>query len=184
MNTILAVLIVVFLAGIMLYRPQTVLFFLMTTATVKFWVMYEMPFFRTVDYTLLVCLVAAVAALWNWIKSPQSEYKRYFPVSVLVMFLGISFSMAFSLAWTTAPNYGLQKTLYFTFIGIPYFLIPFFLIRNSKNAAGVINIILITAIIACSVSIIKPQTECMRRFILKVLPEPLSLEVHLNCLAR
>lgn len=149
---------VLLLVGLVLMaaRPRLLLVILMTTSTVKLWVMYNLGAF--VDYTLAVCVMTMLFGLWSVLRQPTRAHLAL-PLVPAAAMAGLALWMWASLVWTDAPSYGFQKTLHFTFIGIPFFLAPHFLIRTRPDAVSVVKMLMLTGLVVSVTALIAPLPE-------------------------
>jgi O-antigen ligase len=77
----------------------------------------------------------------------------------LGLMVAMSILMGLSLLWTNAPEYGLQKTIRFTFIGIPYLMVPAIYISDKRSAMTFSSMLLWIAVATSILTIILGQGE-------------------------
>lgn len=162
--------ILIILAGVLgiiaiIARPQLTLFLLMTTTSVKGWVVYKIPMLNrgVLDYTIIVMVLSALAiAIYQFRKTHNVSVSM--PNTLVFVMILFAFYMWLSLSWSASSIYGLEKSLQFTFIVLPYFLFPIFVIRSRKDADWVLRTLLLIGFVACITAIVQPQSETNRMF--------------------
>ncbi|MDZ7374216.1 MAG: O-antigen ligase family protein [candidate division KSB1 bacterium] len=102
------------------YLPEFWVALLFSSGIFKEWATLALPIFRTLDFTLVLALLALVAYLLRWLRQP-----RGMPVSQwasLLTFAVFAGYLLLSVSWSPSPAYGLSKALSFAGFGGVLFL--------------------------------------------------------------
>ena len=129
MDILIAVIVGMVLIGALALFPWLVIPLLLIVPVIKGGAEYYIPFFQSVDLTLVTCFLAGVMALWSLIRRSRPAVPLAIPWKLLACLMVLALALAVGLAWTTAPTYGVRKAARFAGIGIPILLLPAFLIR-------------------------------------------------------
>lgn len=148
---------ILLLAGLILY-PWIIVAVLLFVPVAKGAAEYYIPLFQSIDLTLATCLLAGVVALWNLVRAPRHGAPLALPWKAAACLMLLAFLLAVGLAWTSAPDYGFRKAARFAGIGIPFLLLPAFLIRSRREALRVIRIVIITGAVTALAVLFLPDT--------------------------
>ena len=148
---------ILLLAGLILY-PWMIFGVLLLVPVVKGAAEYYFPAFQRIDLTLLTCLLAGMVALWNLIRAPRLGAPLTIPWKALACLVLLAFALAVGLAWTSAPDYGFRKAARFVGIGIPFLILPAFLIRSRHEAQRVVRVIIVTGALTALAVLFLPDT--------------------------
>lgn len=135
---------------------------LLSIPTVKAGAQYYIPFLAKYDLTVLACIVAGAAGLWNLLRSPHRSVRLALPWKQLGCMIALGIALAMGLVWTTAPEYGLKKVVGFLGIGIPYLLLPSFLIRSKREGMITIAMTALVGMAAACAILFLPETYLQR----------------------
>jgi O-antigen ligase len=120
---------------------------------------FYVPVLRTVDLTVLVCALSGTAGIAAYLRRGDSGSRLSLPWAQLSCMLVLGAAMLVGLFWTTGPDYGGQKTVSFMGIGIPFLLLPAFLVRSEKDAMRTITTVIVVGTLAAVAMIINPTSE-------------------------
>jgi len=139
--------------------PHLAIALLLITPLVKAAAITYVPFFRSVDLTVIVNLLAGISGLWVYIRQRSQHFQLFIPYHMLLC-LGIVFLVFLTgLLWTTAPNYGHQKVVRFIGIGLPYMVLPAFFVRSKQDGIRVLHIIIVISVLVALLLIAFPESH-------------------------
>ncbi|MEK6675147.1 MAG: O-antigen ligase family protein [Planctomycetota bacterium] len=142
----------------MLFFPWLAMAMLLSVPIVKAAAEYYVPIFQTVDLTLLTCAIAGAMGLWNLIRRPGQGAPFSFPWKPFFYLLILGVVLLVGVAWTTAPYYGTRKALRFLGIGIPFLVLPSFLVRSKKDGRGMFYMTIGVGLLSAIGVLVLPET--------------------------
>jgi len=160
MTIILIIVAVIILIIATLKYPPISLAFYLTTNLFKAWIMLKFPFFRVVDYTVLCAVIVLFAMACSFVKS-GGRLKDILSIP-LVVYLLLATILLLGTAYTSAPNYGLEKSSRFATLTLIAFLAPIVFAHSVKEVKLMIWILFAVGILLCIVTIISPHAAVLR----------------------
>ncbi len=158
MATLIAAFAALVLLLLLLWCPWLSIALLLVLPVVKAGAEYYVPLFQQIDLTAAVCTSVGALALWNLVRRADRKTPLAIPWKLLGCLLVLGFALCVSLAWTSAPDYGLRKAYRFVGIGIPYLLLPCFLIRSEQDAQRTLRTIMVVGVLIAMAIILLPRT--------------------------
>jgi O-antigen ligase len=155
---LIATVIILFTLGVLLFFPWLVIAILLLVPVAKAGAEYYVPYFQRVDLTLLTCLLAGIVALWNVIRPRRVSAPLSIPWKLLACLVVLALALTVGLAWTSAPTYGLRKAARFAGIGIPFLLLPSFLIRSRAEAHRAVRSVIFAGTLTALAVVVLPPT--------------------------
>src|SRR3972149_2653759 len=119
---------------------------------------YYVPFFQSVDLTFVTCALAGAMGLWNLIRARRPGAPLAVPWGQFGCLLVLGSALLVGLAWTSAPTYGLRKAYRFLGIGVPFLLLPAFLVRTKEEGHRLIHGIIVTGALVAVAVVALPET--------------------------
>lgn len=162
MVTVTAVAILIILLIVALKYPPIALILFLTAGLVKGALMIKFKFFGVVDYTVLCAVVVLVAMAYSFVKraGPLREI-----ISIpMVVYLLLATILFVGVTYTSAPNYGLQKSSRFATLGLIAFLAPIVFADRLKDIKLIIGIFLSVGIILSISTIMAPQASVVKTY--------------------
>lgn len=156
---LLIVAVIVLVIAILKYPPISLAFF-MTTALFKGALMVKFSFFRVVDYTVLCAILVLIAMAYSFIKS-GGRLRDILSIPLLI-YLFLATVLLFGTTYTSAPHYGLEKSLRFATLGLIAFLAPIAFAHRLKDTKLMIWIVLVAGISGALVTVIAPYEPVVR----------------------
>jgi O-antigen ligase len=145
MSIIIAILAVIIIPLAIFRYPVLSLALFLTTASLKTFLLYRVSFFQRVDYTVLCASMLLIAMAFDFVKK-GGQLKNIINIP-LGVFLALVALMFFGLTYTSAPNYGFQKSTRFATFGLIAFLAPIVFTHNFKDIRSIIRMLLAVGII-------------------------------------
>lgn len=159
MTILIATVLILTLLAVLTFSPWMTIAILLLVPVVKGGAEYYVPFFQTsMDLTFVTCLLAGVMALWNLIRRPHIAAPLSIPWKLLACMVVLALALTVGLAWTTAHDYGFRKAGRFAGIGIPFLLLPAFLIRSRHEARRAIHAVIATGALVAFAVLVLPQS--------------------------
>lgn len=159
-------LIVLIVAGVIIlviatlkYPPIALVLFL-TAGLTKGMLMLKFGFFRVVDYTVLCAVLMLIAMFSSFIKS-RGRLKDILSIP-LVVYLLLATILLLGTTYTSAPNYGLEKSSRFATLTLIAFLAPIVFAHSVKEVKLMMWIVLAVGILLSIVTIIAPHEAVLR----------------------
>lgn len=159
-------LIVLIVAGVIIlviatlkYPPIALALFL-TAGLTKGMLMLKFGFFRVVDYTVLCAVLVLIAMFSSFIKS-RGRLKDILSIP-LVVYLLLATILLLGTTYTSAPNYGLEKSSRFATLTLIAFLAPIVFAHSVKEVKLMMWIVLAVGILLSIVTIIAPYEAVLR----------------------
>ena len=141
------------------YPPIALVLFL-TAGLTKGMLMLKFGFFRVVDYTVLCAVLMLIAMFSSFIKS-RGRLKDILSIP-LVVYLLLATILLLGTTYTSAPNYGLEKSSRFATLTLIAFLAPIVFAHSVKEVKLMIWIVLAVGILLSIVTIIAPHEAVLR----------------------
>lgn len=114
--------------------------------------------FQVVDLTLLALLL--ICAIVAWKPKHLGRLKKVFLLRpFIVCHLVLALVMGLTLAWTTAPNYGQEKTLKYATFSLLTFLAPILIIDSKKDLIRLLYGMIFASIIVSLAIIFLPSYQ-------------------------
>lgn len=154
MTIILMIIAIIILIIATIKYPPISLAFYLTTNLFKAVIMLKFPFFRVVDYTVLCAVLVLFAMACSFVKS-GGRLKNILTIP-LVVYLLLATILLLGTTYTSAPNYGLEKSLRFATLGFIAFLAPIIFAHSTKEIKLMIWIIFAVGILISIITIISP----------------------------
>lgn len=142
--------------------PQIALILFLTAGLIKATLMLKFSFFRVVDYTVLCAVLLLIAMTYNFIRR-GSPFKDVVGIP-LGIYLLLSVLLLLGIGYTSAPNYGFQKSSRFATLGLIAFLAPIFFVDKLKDIKLVMGVLLSVGIVLSVVTIIAPQAAVIKTY--------------------
>ena len=139
--------------------PQVSLALFLMAGLLKSLLMFKFGFFRVVDITVLCAILLLVAMVYSFVKS-GGRLKDIISLP-LGLYLLLAVLLLLGTQYTSAPNYGLQKSSRFATLGLIAFLAPIFFAHNTREIKLMIWILFIVGIVFCMGTIIAPQAAVL-----------------------
>jgi O-antigen ligase len=159
MTILIATVLILTLLAVLTFSPWMTIAILLLVPVVKGGAEYYVPFFqKSMDLTFVTCLLAGVMALWNLIRRPHIGAPLSIPWKLLACMVVLALALTIGLAWTTAHDYGFRKAGRFAGIGIPFLLLPAFLIRSRHEARRAIHAVIATGALVAFAILVLPQS--------------------------
>lgn len=155
----IVVAVIILVIATLKYPPIALALFL-TAGLTKGILMLEFGFFRVVDYTVLCAVLVLVAMAYSFVKS--GGRMRDILSIPLVVYLLLATILLLGTTYTSAPNYGLEKSLRFATLGLIAFLAPVVFAHSVKEVKLMIWILLAVGILLSIVTIIAPHEVVLR----------------------
>lgn len=157
--SVIAVVLGILLLWILYKYPWLCISLLFWTPVIKYGAYSKIPFFRVVDLTMFVCVMAGIFGLRLHFRNKKHGLVSEFPTAMIVCILIITFILGFSLMWTTAPDFGQMKFMRVLLIGIPFLILPSLYITTEDDAKYILLSFVILAIITAFVMVFFPSHE-------------------------
>lgn len=151
--------VIILIIATLKYPPIALALFL-TAGLTKGILMLEFGFFRVVDYTVLCAVLVLFAMAYSFIKS--SGRLRDILSIPLVIYLLLATILLVATTYTSAPNYGLEKSSRFATLGLIAFLAPVVFAHGVKEVKLMIWILFAVGILLSIVTIIAPHEAVLR----------------------
>ena len=152
---LLIVALIVLIITILKYPPVSLAFFL-TAGFIKATLMLKFSFFRVADYTVLCAILVLIAMAYSFARSGgRIKDIISIPVGMYLFLVGILF---FGLAYTSAPNYGLEKSSRFATLTLIAFLAPVVFSNNNRDIKLLMWVVLAVGITLTVGTIMAPQS--------------------------
>ncbi len=151
------ILLIIFAVAVIKYPPLVLLLYL-TTTFVKA-TLLRLSIFQLVDYTIVCAVLTIIAAVYSYLRQRQ-PLRDIFGLPML-LYLSISMLLFFSLSYTSAPNYGLRKSVSFATFGFVAFIAPIVFGKDLKNFKLMIWIILISGVVIGVGTLIAPHAAVL-----------------------
>ncbi|MEW6404933.1 MAG: O-antigen ligase family protein [Chloroflexota bacterium] len=141
------------------YSPWMLFSLLLLVPIIKIVLTAYIPALQIIDPTPVACSAIGLAALWKWHRLRHNGNPVEIPWLMLCGLGTLGTMMIIGLEWSTAPDYGFRKAFRFCGIGIPFLLLPTFLIRERQDVAEFGRSILVAALVTTILIILFPQSE-------------------------
>ncbi len=142
-----------------LYSPWMLLSLLLLVPVLKIALMNYIPALQVFDPTPITCGAVGLAALLKWYRLRRNGNPLAIPRLMLCGLIILGAMMVIGLLWSTAPDYGFRKTSRFCGIGIPFLLLPTFLIRERRDIRSFGRSIMYSALVAMILIVVIPQSD-------------------------
>lgn len=159
LTVLIAVAIIILIIAAFRY-PSISLALFMTAALLKGILMLKFPIFRVVDYTVLCAILVLIAMAYSFIKS--SGRLRDIVSIPLATYLLLAAFLLLGTTYTSAPNYGLEKSSRFATLGLIAFLAPITFAHSLKEVKLMIWIILAAGVLSSIVTLLSPYSAVLR----------------------
>ena len=126
----IVVAVIILVIATLKYPPIALALFL-TAGLTKGMLMLKFSFFRVVDYTVLCAVLVLIAMVYSFVKS--SGRLRDILSAPLVIYLLLAAILLLGTTYTSAPNYGLEKSSRFATLGLIAFLAPIVFAHSVKE---------------------------------------------------
>jgi len=160
MLIVLIVVGVIILVIATLKYPPIALALFLTAGLTKGILMLEFGFFRVVDYTVLCAVLVLVAMAYSFVKS-GGQMRDILSIP-LVIYLLLATILLVATTYTSAPNYGLEKSSRFATLGLIAFLAPVVFAHSVKEVKLMMWILFAVGILLSIVTIIAPHEVVLR----------------------
>jgi hypothetical protein len=160
MLIVLFILAAIVIAIVVFKYPITSLVLFLTTNIVKGFLMLKFSFFRVVDYTVLCAVITLIAMVYSFVRS-GGRLKDIISIP-LVVYVLLAAVLLLATTYTSAPNYGLQKSSRFATLGLIAFLAPIVFTRSVKNIKQLIWILFFIGIAISVTMVISPYEAVLR----------------------
>ena len=160
MLIILLIVAAIVIAIVIFKYPITSLALFLTTNIVKGFLMLKFSFFRVVDYTVLCAVITLIAMVYSFVKS-GGRLKDIISIP-LVVYLLLATILLLATTYTSAPNYGLQKSSRFATLGLIAFLAPIVFTRSVKDIKQLIWLLFFIGIALSVTMVISPYEAVLR----------------------
>ena len=160
MTIILMIIAIIILIIATIKYPPISLAFYLTTNLFKAVLVFKFSFFRAVDYTLLCALLVLFAMACSFVKS-SGRLKNILSIPLLVYLL-LATILLLGTTYTSAPNYGLEKSVRFATLGLIAFLAPIVFAHSVKEIKLMMWILFIVGISISIITIISPYGSVLR----------------------
>lgn len=151
--------VIVLVIATLKYPPIALVLFL-TAGLTKGMLMLKFGFFRVVDYTVLCAVLMLIAMFSSFIKS-RGRLKDILSIP-LVVYLLLATILLLGTTYTSAPNYGLEKSSRFATLTLIAFLAPIVFAHSVKEVKLMMWILLAVGILLSIVTIIAPHEAVLR----------------------
>ena len=156
---LITVAVIILIIATLKYPPISLAFYL-TTNLFKAWIMFKFPFFRVVDYTVLCAVLVLFAMACSFVKS-GCRLKDILSIP-LVVYLLLATILFLGTTYTSAPNYGLEKSSRFATLTLIAFLAPIVFAQSVKEVKLMIWIVFAAGILFSIITIISPHGAVLR----------------------
>ena len=160
MLIVLIVATVIILIVATLKYPPIALGLFLTAGIVKATLVLEYGFFRIVDYTVLCAVLTLMALAYSFIKG-GGHLRGIISVPVVVYLL-LATILLLGTTYSSAPNYGLQKSTRFATLGLMALLAPVIFAHSLKELKLMLWILLIVGIFISAITIMEPREAVIR----------------------
>lgn len=160
MLIILAVVAVIILVLVIFKYPMMSLGLFFSITFVKGMLIYKYSFFRTFDLTVMAAVLVLIAMLYSFVKR-RGQLRDIISIP-LGVFLLLAVILLLSLAYTSAPNYGFQKSARFATLTLIAFIAPVFFTHSLKDLKLIVWILFVVGLILAVGTIIAPQSAILR----------------------
>ncbi len=160
MTIILMIIAIIILIIATIKYPAISLAFYLTTNLFKAVLMLKFSFFRMVDYTLLCAVLVLFAMACSFVKS-GARLKNILSIP-LVVYLLLATILLLGTTYTSAPNYGMEKSVRFATLGLIAFLAPIVFAHSVKEVRLMIWIVFAVGILISTITIISPYGSVLR----------------------
>jgi len=123
--------------------------------------MIKFSFFLSFDYTVLCGILVLLAMSYSFIKS-KGSLKEVMSIPV-GFFIALAVLLLFGLSYTSAPNYGFEKSTRFAVLGFIAFSAPLFFSRDLKDVKQVVFMVFLAGMVIMVGTIIAPYAAVVRR---------------------
>ena len=155
---VIAALIIVLIVSFK-YPPIALILFL-TAGFIKLTLALEYGFFRIVDYTVLCAVLMLTAMVYSFVKG-GGRLKDIISIP-LVIYLLLAALLLFGIAYTSAPNYGFEKSSRFATLGLIAFLAPIIFAHSLKEIRLMIWTLFVAGIVLAIGAIVAPEAAVLR----------------------
>jgi O-antigen ligase len=140
------------------FCPQIAIGILLMIPLVKAAALSSIPFFASVDLTVLANVLAGGIGIIVFLRN-RNNYARLALPSYMLLCLGlVGFVFIIGMLWTTAPHYGLQKLTCFIGIGIPFLILPVFFIRSTRHGILLMYVLIVVGAVVALVLLFAPHS--------------------------
>ncbi len=163
MSIVVIVIAAILLLASFVYPVMSLMLFL-NTALFKGWMMLRFSFFRAVDFTVLCAILVLVAMAYHFLRN---GLRMRDIVSVpLLMYLALAGVLLLGVTYTSAPNYGLQKSTRFATLTLIAFFAPIAFAHRFREFKLMVWILIIAGIVCAIGTVVDPHGA-----VIKALPE-------------
>lgn len=161
MTTILlAVVGIIFILLVFKYPPLSLALYF-TTNFVKGSLMMNFSIFQRIDYTVLCAVFVLIMMGYSLIKH-RGQMKDIFGLPT-VLYLLFATVLIFATTYTSAPQYGFEKSSRFITLGLIAFLAPLIFGKQLKDVKLIIWILLFTGVILSIGTMLAPHAAVIRK---------------------
>jgi O-antigen ligase len=162
MLIVLAVVALIIILILTFKYPPIALILFLTAGLVKGSLMINFQFFGVLDYTVLCAILVLVTMAYSFIKrgGPLREIISI-PLGIYLLLAGL---LLFGLGYTSAPNYGLEKSSRFATFSLIAFLAPTVFADRLRDIRLIMGTLLSAGIILSVGTIIAPQASVVQAY--------------------
>jgi len=160
MLIILTIVAVIILMIVIIKYPMMSLGLFLSITFVKGVLAYKYSFFRIFDLTVMSVVLVLIAMMYSFMRR-KGQLRDIISIPLCV-FLLLAAILLFSLTYTSAPNYGFQKSTRFATLTLIAFIAPVFFAYSLKDLKLIVWILFVVGLILAVGTIIAPQAAVLR----------------------
>lgn len=123
----------------------------------KLWLEHWYPIFRDFDLTFIASLLLLSTTITAVVYKGANINKQ--EGGVIALHIGLALLMAVSLLWTTSPEYGLSKTLKFSFLSLISLISPIVLLTDEGKLRGLAMALMLLGIFIAIGMLLDPSYQ-------------------------
>ncbi len=160
MLAIIALLLLIVLIGLMFKYPEYSLLFFLTAGFFKGLLMVKFGIFRRFDLTVMSAVLVLIFMSYKFIRE-GGRIKGIFSVPVF-LYLVFGILLLLGLGFTSAPNYGFEKSSRFMTFGLIAFVSPLFFGNSVDGIKRILFMIVLAATVISVGTVVAPNIVIIR----------------------